>query len=273
LSLSRWLLPALIVGVVIVSVVAAYIWIQGQSEGGASQTETIQTRIQTTEGLKDMRTELEGVRKILWIGPHADDEVYVAGLLRFARLEGKDCTIVAYKADNRRKKLNQMSAELLGCKYIYMSQYPGKNVEEEIRSILAAESPDLVLTFHPETGFRMNKAHAKVGRLVTEVISTGNYNIKLFYVLNKDPTLEELLGGADRAKPTHYLDLQLPAGNGSLFEVKIADICIYSDAIPAAKAICKNVDGMRTKMLKYELYMEYGSNESVKLVSNEGSSP
>jgi len=213
-----------------------------------------------TDNLRDMRRELEGVKTVLWIGPHADDEVYVAGLLYYAGMEGKDCIIAAYRRSDSRVKLNLMSAELLRCRYVYLTEYPGRSAEERIRSLIELESPDLILTFHPETGFRMSEAHARIGKLVTEVVSRGNRGAKLFYILNKDPALEKLLGGADLARQTHFLDLHLIVGGRSLFEAKISDICIYSDAVPAAKAICENAWGVRDEMMRYELYAEYSPN-------------
>ncbi|GEM_PF-2371232 len=251
-------LLSLAVIVTLIFSITAFLYVQGQPKEEIRRMEPVMD----VKNLKDMRIELERVRKVMWIGPHADDEVYVAGLLHYASLKGKDCIIVAYRAGGERRKLNLMSAELLGCNYTYLSSYPGRSVKEKIRSLLTSESPDLILTFHPETGFRMSEAHAKVGELVTGVISSGNYSIKLFYILNKDPTLEKLLGGADRSKQTHYLDLNLIVGNESLFEVKIADICVYSKAIPAAKAICEDAGGMQDRMLRYEFYEEYTPSDS-----------
>jgi len=244
--MTRALTVALVASAVALALAAAWIW------------ERPETAVDVN-GLRDMREELEGVEKILWIGPHADDEVYVAGLLYCAHLEGKDCVIVAFQADEAREAVNKMSADLLGCRYVYASQYPRASPREKVRAIPLGESPDLVVTFHPETGFRMSKTHAAVGKLVTEIISAENLDIGLFYVLNNDPTLEELLGGADGARPTHYLDLNflVSAKGGNLWEVWLADICLYSDLVPAAGAVCEDVNGVRTRMLRYEFYLEY----------------
>ena len=243
---------ALIASLVVVGAVAA-LWI-GVWRSSSTPSETL-------SGMTPMTAELSDVGKILWIGPHADDEVYVAGLLYYSHTRGWECVIAAYNASEARRDVNRRSAEFLGCRYVYASEYPGESPAEKIRSLLLAESPDVVVTFHPETGFRGNEAHKAVGRIVTELVEGRELDARLFYVLNRDPALEDLLGGADSASPTHYLNLKLQASaDRSLFEVKLADICLYSELVPAAKAICKDVNGVATRMLGLEFYLKYGSN-------------
>ncbi len=149
-----------------------------------------------------MTEELKVPGKILWIGAHPDDEMYAAGLLYHSHTRGWECVIAAYNADESRREVNRRSAELLGCRYVYASDYPGSSPEERVRSLILSESPDVVVTFHPETGFRGNEAHEAVGRISTELVESGELRARLFYVLNRDPALEELLGGSDVDEPT-----------------------------------------------------------------------
>ncbi|MDK2464203.1 MAG: hypothetical protein QI223_05470, partial [Candidatus Korarchaeota archaeon] len=163
-------------------------------------------------GATPMAAELGASGKILWIGPHADDEMYAAGLLYYAHARGWECVIAAYAADEFRREVNRRSADLLGCRYVYASEYPGSTPEEKIRALVLSESPDLIVTFHPVTGFRRSEAHAAVGRIVTELVEDGAVRARLFYAINRDPALEEFLGGADEDEPTHALDLTIDVG-------------------------------------------------------------
>ncbi len=165
--------------------------------------------------------------------------------------------IAAYAADEFRREVNRRSADLLGCRYVYASEYPGSTPEEKIRALVLSESPDLIVTFHPVTGFRRSEAHAAVGRIVTELVEDGAVRAILFYAINRDPALEEFLGGADEDEPTHALDLTIDVGGKTLYEVKLADICLYSSLVRSADAICRDVGDLQERMLKVEFYEQY----------------
>ncbi len=53
------------------------------------------------------------------------------------------------------------------------------------------------------------------------------------------------------------LDLTIEVNGRTLFDVKLAGICLYSRLSRPADALCRNVDGLQERILKVEFYEEY----------------
>lgn len=66
------------------------------------------------------------------------------------------------------------------------------------------------MTFDPSNGFRGLKAHIVAAEITEKLIKKEFKNIKLYYVVNKDPVLAQLLKGPlDPTPATDELDLDV----------------------------------------------------------------
>ncbi len=203
-------------------------------------------------------SELSSAEKIMWIGPHPDDEVYVAGLLALASLEmGKNCVIVSFTCIESRKAYNLNSSEILHARYVYLENYEGKTWREKLIKLLSIEHPDIVITFEPTNGFRSSEGHAKVAQLVTDVLREKFNEIKLYYVINRDPVLAKLLGGnMDPLPYTDVLDLDTYSEKlgCTYWNIKLKVVQVYSDVMSAYRYIAENKNNIQEKIMHKEFY-------------------
>ena len=156
-------------------------------------------------------SNIKQTKTIMWIGAHPDDEVYVAGLLAYAsKVEKKKCVIVSFMYMPEKRSLNEESASYLGCEYVYLEKISGKTWEDKLRAVLLKYRPGIVVTFDPANGFRGLKAHIIAAEITEKLIKKEFKNIRLYYVLSKDPVLAQLLNDPqDPTTPTDELNLDV----------------------------------------------------------------
>jgi LmbE family N-acetylglucosaminyl deacetylase len=143
-------------------------------------------------------SKIDAARKILVITAHPDDETLVAPLLANRCIRGgADCAILVMTTGNaaglggRRTLEMQQSAALL---HLRLAQWTFSDVLADVGAVwaseagdratlvhrigdvIAAEQPDLILTFDPRHGTTCHPAHREVGGLVLE---TGARNVFL----------------------------------------------------------------------------------------------
>ncbi|HEX6642410.1 MAG TPA: PIG-L family deacetylase [Thermoanaerobaculia bacterium] len=127
--------------------------------------------------------------KILVITAHPDDEVLIAPLLANRCIRGgADCAIVVMTTGNAaglgETRIHEMlqSAALLHLRLTQwnfpdvMSGFDELWARNQLAEVIAAEQPDLILTFDPRHGTTCHPAHREVGRLV---LATGAKNVFL----------------------------------------------------------------------------------------------
>lgn len=237
---------AIFIAILIIALVSSFWVLSGRFSG--SQTDN--------EG--NLMSNLEQIKTIMWIGAHPDDEVYVAGLLAYAsKVEKKKCVIVSFIYTPEKRSLNEESASYLGCEYVYLEKISGKTWEDKLRAVLLEYRPEIVITFDPANGFRGLKAHIIAAETTEKLIKKEFKNTKLYYVLNKDPILAQLLNGPqDPTTPTDELNLDIsyPELGSTLWQAKLHVIAIYKYAVPACRKIADNVDNLQEKIIHKEFY-------------------
>jgi LmbE family N-acetylglucosaminyl deacetylase len=137
-------------------------------------------------------SRIDAAQRILVITAHPDDEILIAPLLANRCVRGgASCAIVVMTANELRAAEMARSAALLNLRLTQWSFSDVQNAVGEtwaaeagdrfalvrrISDVIAAEKPDLILTFDPRHGTTCHPAHRELGQLVLE---TGAKNIFL----------------------------------------------------------------------------------------------
>lgn len=140
--------------------------------------------------MRAVASRIDAAQRILIITAHPDDEILLSPLLANRCVRGgASCAIVVMTANETRAAEMSRSAALLNLR---LTQWNFPDVMDDvggvwateagdretlvrrISDVIAAEHPDLILTFDPRHGTTCHPAHREIGRLVLE---TGAKNI------------------------------------------------------------------------------------------------
>jgi LmbE family N-acetylglucosaminyl deacetylase len=155
-------------------------------------------------GLNGLKEQLKKSKRVMWVGAHPDDEMFLAGTLSYYTKDvGGEALIVAVYEREEMRECNDKVVDLLGrARYFFLSQLHGpvedvsrKTPEEALRTfeklrstlseLVEREKPDVLITFEPTNGFRGSKAHAAIGKVASEVAKEKG--LPLYYLINRDP--------------------------------------------------------------------------------------
>ncbi len=164
-------------------------------------------------------TRLKQAETIMWVGAHADDELYMAGTLGyFTRDLGGHLVIVSLYYNHKFLDCNRMSAKFLGgADYIriqekmykeegvsiyvrchswsqldnVVKELEGAGVKEYLKRLIVSYKPDIVFGFESTNGFRHSCQHVSFAVIVDEAVKElwveGSTFFDYYYVLNRDP--------------------------------------------------------------------------------------
>ncbi len=137
---------------------------------------------------------IDTAQRILIITAHPDDEILLAPLLANRCVRGgASCAIVVMTASEPRAAEMARSAALLNLRLTQWSFSDVMNavgatwaaeagdrvtLVRQISDVIAAERPDLIITFDPRHGSTCHPAHREIGRLVLETGATNVYLIE-----------------------------------------------------------------------------------------------
>lgn len=169
---------------------------------------------------------IHGLKKILIIFPHPDDEsLSVSGLCKNAQREGVETTLLvlskgeageAYMVDrsnlaNIRENELKQSAKVIGIKKLIQFEFKdGKinNQRNEVENVISKQiheiKPDLVITYDL-SGLYGHEDHIVVSEVVTNLITKKYRDTKLWYVSYPKKVLDMISLPTHMAKNENFL--------------------------------------------------------------------
>jgi hypothetical protein len=206
-----------------------------------------------------LRQDILNSHKIMWIGPHADDEMYIGGILSYLikdlHYEG---IVVAF---NKRKDLllgNKKSSEFLGVDYIRIADklYPDKEIVtwqgrsipllvkywhkdgtfDELVKILKDKEPDLIFTFDPDNLDNTHSLHHPASAiLVNQALMKAGLQCRHYYVLEPLLIKKKEVESKEELQATDVIEL-----DDKLWENKLKILSFYADSYNGIKEFIEN---------------------------------
>jgi len=202
--------------VIVLTLIATLIAIQGCLN---SKSDDSGSSVNPTSTI--LMEDLKNANAVMWIGPHADDELYTGGTLGYATRDlGKKLTIISFNNNPAFYPLNNQSAEFIGnADYIYLLEENEfisamtacedcplnaiqdcaealikAGLKDKLIQVIKNRRPDLIFTFEPTNGYRGSCQHAASAVVAEKAIEEAGINIKHYYILNRDPVFSSYLG-------------------------------------------------------------------------------
>ncbi|MBU0976242.1 MAG: PIG-L family deacetylase [Patescibacteria group bacterium] len=213
---------------------------------------------------KDNENTLSDIFKtsssVMWIGPHPDDELFVAGTLGYLCKDlDYNCTIVAIGENPDFIEANKQSSQFLNAEYIRLADRIGKirldchykknskenidciaeswiagGIEQEITKILSEKKPDIVFTFEPESTIELSQTHAASSIVVKKAIDDSKVSVHHYYVIQTTLLTEESFD-KDKSGATDVFDLDT-----NLWNYKMQVVSFYSFHYPSLEKLVNN---------------------------------
>ena len=185
---------------------------------------------------------------VMWIGPHADDEIFNAGTLGYLTKDlGYAGTIVAFGKKSARLESNNNSSEFLNMEYIRIADtiypdvgsvnFPENSIsdcldlwledgtKDELVEILMEKQPDIVFSFEPESQYTIFPlSHAASATIVSMAIEEAGIDCYHFYTLHTIHMKTEEAEDLEELNVTDVIDL-----NETLWNYKMTVIGFYAD--------------------------------------------
>ena len=139
----------------------------------------------------------------MWIGPHPDDEMFMAGTIALASGDrGNKCYVLCVvSVDNINPDLNITKrkeaiawftktylTEYIDLNYSRPPDFNWENISTQIYNTVEAIKPDVIVTFTPY-GYDNNPDHVTLSKSVTDIYDQLSYKPKIYYIINMDQDL------------------------------------------------------------------------------------
>lgn len=150
--------------------------------------------------------DVEVSHSAMWIGAHADDEMFVAGTLGYlCKDKGYRCTIVSFGASPKMKEGNAESANFLNqADYIriqerlkggknncseknydcFVNQWQENGSQDELAKIIQEKKPDIVFTFGTSQEYGAKDIHAASAFIAQQAMRLAGGVYHHYYVIN-----------------------------------------------------------------------------------------
>lgn len=219
----------------------------------------------TLPGEGNLFKDIEHATAVAWIGPHCDDEIAVVGLLALSRLYyHKDTYAVSFNEgasgftpgatlEDRHKDNADVKTFLRLTDYVWLGldNYKGNQKQtlfELLDEFIAGTGVDVIITFENTHGGNGHPDHIRGSQWLTEYCKTRK--ITLYYAINRDLVWG---GKMDPLPYTDEIDLTFIIPEGSLWDVKVTVLEIYSSSVPAALNLVNSPETLE-KMIRAEFY-------------------
>lgn len=214
-----------------------------------------------------LRKDIESGKSIMFVCPHPDDEVFIAGTIA---LVGGDKGIFCYicclgSLDNVRRENVDIPSRIKAIRWLdktYLKDYLfldnnfkvitpkiANEMKKQVAYIIEQKKPDIIITFSP-SGYDGNKNRSITSRVVTDIYHLLSYQPKLYFVINFDQELSFKAREYRKYPPTDIIDLNTYSEKlgKTLWIAKLEIWDRYSDSVPvimnvmARKARLENND-------------------------------
>lgn len=226
-------------------------------------------------------SDIQNAKRIAWVCPHCDDEMFIVGLISLATYRYKkevyviSGSLIQGKLRQARQKDNSESKTLLRLKdYIRYdpSEYKKQSLKVKpfikfVRDILVEKDIDMVITLDPVQGYNSQPQHIETSKMVTKLMKHlkaefPDKKLKLYYLINSNPDIigraRNLSHDIEPYSDIINMDTEkiiLPDGKEvSLWAMREKILDIYSDSIPALMA--GNADLLNKNLRHFELYQK-----------------
>ncbi|MFH1896420.1 MAG: PIG-L family deacetylase [bacterium] len=217
----------------------------------------------------------ETSNSVMWVGPHPDDELFVAGTLgHLCKDLNYNCTIVAFGENPDLIEGNKQSAQFLNADYIRLPDIMGKTnhncggkknsgeninciveswikkgIKEELVKIVNEKKPDIVFTFEPESTIEVSQTHVASSMVAKQAIEESKVNPHHYYVI-QTPHLAEKDFDKDKSKATDVIEL-----TNKLWSYKMEVIGFYSFYYPSLEQLIDDQPYQQSRLHK-EVFRE-----------------
>jgi LmbE family N-acetylglucosaminyl deacetylase len=186
---KNWLLGLLIV-LVLTGILLAYYYLSLKPNSATGQ----------------LSNDIETSHSVMWIGAHADDEMFVAGTLGYlCKDKNYHCSIVSFGASPKMTDGNAKSASFLNnADYIriqerlkgvknkceeknydcFVSQWQENGSQAELVKIFQEQNPEIVFTFGTSQEYGAKDIHAATATIAEEAMRLTGGHYHHYYALN-----------------------------------------------------------------------------------------
>jgi len=228
------------------------------------------------EDKNELLKDIMGKKSIMWIGPHPDDEIAVAGTLALACADNgnKGYIVCLGSLQNimrgvniglRKDAIDYFSKKyfieykFLDAKFTVMTPKVLKALRSKLITFIEQNKPAVIITFSP-AGYYGNRNHIATSRLVTEVVSDLSYKPKLYYVINMDQEMVRPVYEYEEYPPSDIVNLDVYSVQigKTLWDAKLDIWQKYSSSVPIIKGFLSD-----KKRIKRSDHKEYFRKEKV----------
>lgn len=143
---------------------------------------------------------------VMWIGAHADDEMFIAGTLGYLCKDNNyKCIIVAFGASPKMREGNASSAGFLNnASYIriqeqikggknncsdksydcFVDQWEQNGSKDELTKIIKDNNPEIIITFGSGQEYGAKDIHAASDYIAEQAMKSAGGNYQHYYVIN-----------------------------------------------------------------------------------------
>jgi LmbE family N-acetylglucosaminyl deacetylase len=209
----------------------------------------------------DLQKDIEESKTAMFVCPHPDDEVFIAGTIAFSEKDKDNIFYVLCvgSLDNVRKESIDVPSRIKAIRWLdktYLKDYifldniftkiepkMAQEIKKQVAYMIEERKPDIIITFSP-AGYDGNHNRKMISKIVTDACLLLSYRPKVYYVINMDQELQFKAREYRKHPPTDIIDLNVDSKRlgKSVWEAKLEIWSHYSDSVPAIMGIMAHTE-------------------------------